>query len=417
MKWMKKHDIFLWIASILAAIVLWFVVITTENQERSANFYGIPIQFIGQQELLADHKLIMIGNTEPKVDLELHGSIEALMGVSQDNITIRADISRFEKPGEYKVSYDISAFDDVVVKSRTPGMITINLDEVIEKELPVSDIKIEGKVDSSLRFTEMKTDPAMVKISGASSEIQAAESVVISVNSVRLNSDYKGSLEYTIVDAEGKEVTGKTITKVDKRVTLEVTVEKTKSVPLILELKDGAGAPASSAQVRIEPQSVEIVGSAKQVNALESISIGEVSLDDFILSTEGTFEIVLPEGVTSTEELEEAHYFISFKDIDTAQLNVTNIDILNPPDNVVIEIESMLVVVTVRGPKESLKSLSPDDITLVANLDGLNIKNGRQIVSATAVIDESAEGVAALSDYSIIFNVSPPPMEAETAGG
>ncbi len=405
-EWIKKYNVVMKAVAILTAIILWFVVIQAENPERSVDFYGIPIEFIGQQELLEKHGLVMIGNTSQEVNLELSGSIAALTGVSQEDITIRADISKFTSAGEYKVSYDISAIDQVVVKSRNPNRINIVLDDVIEKELVILEPKIDGKLGDDIRIGEVTTAPKTVTISGAKSELENAAAAQVSVNSSRLSDTYSGALDYTIVDADGKEVVGNTITKIDKKINMEIPVQKVKTVPLEIEITNGAGANAEDAIVKIEPQSIDIIGSVKDIDKVERIVLGEISLDDFILSADGKFDIALPEGIEAVNGESEAEYHISFKDIDTMQLNVDNIEIKNPPENMDVEVQSISIVVTVRGHKDELKSLTTDDIKLVADLAGKKLINGHQIVSAEAVLDESVEDAAVLGTYSIIIETS-----------
>lgn len=417
-EWIKKYHVLMKATAILAAFILWFIVLQVDNPERSVDFDGIPIEFIGQQDLLEEHSLVMISNSAPKVSLELSGSISALTGVSQDDITIRADISKYEKAGEYRVAYDVSAIDKVIVKSRNPSYVTVTLDEVIEKELEVLDPVIDGKIPEDIRLGEAIKDPQTVTISGAASELENAVAAKIVVGSYRLTNTYKSQVDYVIVDSEGNEVTGNTISKVDRKANIEIPVQKVKTVPLVIELEDGAGADVEDAVVEIEPKEVEIIGDVKTIDKIDSIVIGEVSLDDFILSMDGKFELTPPENTEFVEEQESASYRVSFKDIDMAQINVDNIEIINPPptNEMLVEIDSMSVIVTVRGPKSELKNMTPDDIKLVADLKGKRLLNGRQIVGASTVIDESIEGVAALGQYSIIISTSVPEIPEEVDG-
>jgi len=407
-EWIKKYNVLMKAAAILAAIILWFIVIQADNPERSVDFTDIPVEFIGQQELLENSSLIMIGNNTQTVDLELSGSIAALTGVSVDDITIRADLSKYESAGVYNVAYDISAIDQIVVKSRNPSRITVTLDDVIEKELEILEPTIEGDLAEDIVVGEAIMESETVTISGAKSEIEHAAAAAISVSAVRLSDTYSGMLDYTIVDAYGEPITGATIKKIDKKVNLEIPVYKVKTVPLEIRLADGFGASVEDATVDIFPSEVEIIGGVKDIDKIEKITLGRISLNDFVLTKEGKFDIKLPDGIELTEDISEAEYSIYFDDIGTVQLSVENIEIQNPPADKDIKVQSISVVVTVRGHKETLKNLTAENVKLVVNLAGKSLVDGQQIAAANAVLDETITDAAALGRYSVIIEASDP---------
>ncbi len=70
--------------------------------------------------------------------------------------------------------------------------------------------------------------------------------------------------------------------------------------------------------------------------------------------------MTLPEGVSFYgDPVETVNVHVSLRDVDTVQLNATNISLENVPETAVIDLETTSLEITVRAQKDKLKDVDP----------------------------------------------------------
>ena len=91
----------------------------------------IPVELLGQASLLQNSGLVVSQIENETAFVKLSGTFSALSGVDADDITARADVSRYTEAGSYTISYQVSIPDGTTVVERTPLRITIVIEEIV----------------------------------------------------------------------------------------------------------------------------------------------------------------------------------------------------------------------------------------------------------------------------------------------
>ncbi len=399
----KRYHIWMKLSALLIAIVLWAVVIYNENPERTIDVANIPVELLGQASLLQNSGLVVSQIENETAFVKLSGTFSALSGVDADDITARADVSRYTEAGSYTISYQVSIPDGTTVVERTPLRITIVIEEIVEKELPVR-VEYVGALEDGIYLDEATVEPATVTVSGTASIMEQAAYAVVKLDASLLTTDYSDTCEYVITDAEGNELESEFTRHIDSTVQVDIPVYMSKAVPVEVSVVASAGVPKNSIVVAYDPAEVVVYGRASDISSLKSINLGEVSVRDFVLTYDQDFPLTLPEGVSFyEEEVETVNVHVSFRDIDTIQLAVTNISLENVPETAVVDLETTNLEVTVRGQTDKLTNVDASNFRVSVDLSEVDLQEGRQLVPATVKI--SVGGYDVCGTYSVIINV------------
>ena len=109
--------------------------------------------------------------------------------------------------------------------------------------------------------------------------------------------------------------------------------------------------------------------------------------------------VTLPNGLVNVTELESVFVDISVNTsrIASKTMKVTDIITANEPEGYEVNVMTMQLTVTVRGPIDEVSQLTEDDVWAV--IDASSLREGTQSVPVT--IEVSGDGsVAAIGQYS-----------------
>lgn len=402
---LKKYHILMKLLALLIAVILWAVVLYNENPERSIDLVNVPVELLGQSELL--QKGLVVSQMENEtVTVKASSSFQRLKDISADDVTVRADVSGYTEPGTYNLSYDVSFLPNgITVEERTPERISIVVEEIVEKELEVR-VEYEGTLPEGiyLNLDEASIEPGVVRVSGIASVMEQAAYAVIRLDAESLTEDYSGECEYIIVDAEGNQLESEFTKYLDRTVEVDIPVYMSKMVPVEVGVSASAGAPKTSVVVSYEPEKITIYGKASVVGSMKSIKLGDINVRDFVLTYDKEFPVTLPEGVSFYgDPVETVNVHVSLRDVDTVQLNATNISLENVPETAVIDLETTSLEITVRAQKDKLKDVDANNFKVSVDLADVKLQTGRQLVPATVKI--SMGGYDVCGTYHVMINV------------
>ena len=400
----RKHHIWMKLLALLIAVTLWAIVIYNDNPERSMDVTNIPVELLGQTSLLQNSGLVVSKIENPTVSIMLTGTFSALGAVDTDDITVRADVSHYTEAGNYTLSYDVSLPDGVTIAERTPRRIPIVIERVVEKELPIR-VEYEGTLADGVHLDEATVEPSVVTVSGTESMMERAAYAVVKLDASELTKDYSGECAYVIADVDGNTLDSEFNRYIDKTVQVDIPVYLSKTVPVEVNVIASAGVPKTNIVTTYEPSEVTVYGRSSDISSLKSLKLGDVSVRDFTLTYDKDFALILPEGVSFYDEVvEQVNVHISFRDITTTQITVSNILLENVPEKAVVELETPNLEIMIRGQTDKLKNVDVSNFRVSVDLADIDLQGGRQLVPA--VVKISIGGYDVCGSYSVIVNVS-----------
>jgi YbbR domain-containing protein len=143
-----------------------------------------------------------------------------------------------------------------------------------------------------------------------------------------------------------------------------------------------------------------VSGSKEVLSKMTSVEVGVIDLGKLTQAVELTFPILLADGLTCESGETEATVKVSFPNLGTQELTVTNIQALNVPEGLECEIMAKELKVTVRGPKDVAARVKPTDLTVT--IDFSTAVAGTETYTPVITVDQTkCPGVGVIGEYSI----------------
>jgi len=152
------------IASIILAVILWFV---ASSRGQSEIFIDVPLEFMN-----IPSGLEMINSTDKKISLNIKGPEKYIKNIKPSDIRALLDLSKAKK-GEsiYYVTRDnIQLPGSITLLNISPSSITITTEETITKTVRVIPV-ITGKPERGYKLQATAVVPKDIQIEGIQSEI------------------------------------------------------------------------------------------------------------------------------------------------------------------------------------------------------------------------------------------------------
>ena len=370
---MKNNKIVTALLAIAIAFGLWFYVVTVVKPDTTNTYYNIPVVLDGES-ILAGRDLMIVDGEDSTVTMELYGNRIDLDKVNSSNITLIADVTKIYDVGVWELPYNHRFPGDVPsgalsVQSKSPGTIKLTVDKREDNTVPVKVIW-EGSVPEGFI---VDTDNAIldnteVYISGPKTVIDLIDHAMIKVNLTGREASFKETSRITLCDAAGNGVDVQLVTASVEEVSVQVIVEYLKEVKLFVEVLSGGGATRETSSIIIDPMSIQVSGDKSVLADLSEIKVGTINLGELIEAKDLVFTIPVPESLTNQSGKTEATVKVSFPNLGTKELSVTNIQALNVPEGMNYELLAKALKVTIRGPKNIVDKVSANDVTVTVDL-------------------------------------------------
>ena len=393
--------------SVGVALLLWLYVVTVVSPNSDGHYNNVPITVQGEA-VLQDRGLMIVSGELPTVSLHLEGNRTDLNKINSSNILIGVDVSGIGEPGRYSLSltqpYFLSGVPNtaITVLSKSPGTVTVEVDRRISKPVPV-DIQYSGTLPENYMADKENRvlDHETVTISGPQAVVDQIAMARIEVDLEARNDSLSGQYPYTLCNEKGEPVDAKMIVTDVEAVSLTLKIVRVKEVALSVAVTEGGGATAATSVITIDPQVILVSGSDSLLEGLESLELGTLDQSELAKDEVLLIPIKLPEGITNETGVNEVKVDVKFPELTTKELTVTNIQPINIPDGLDVQIITKQLELLLRGPKDAVESVKADNISVTVDFSG----EQPGTASVKALITVSIPGVGAVGTYQVTATV------------
>lgn len=407
---MKTNKIMSLLLSVLIALCLWIYVVTVVTPEDSQWIYNIPVTFENEDGLFSDRNLTLTEGRNQTINLKFRGNRQDLQKLSSANVTVTANLSQIEGPGQWQISYDYVlpenvSTNDISVEDRSSSTITIVVDKLAVKEIEVR-AKFEGDVAEGYMPDPIELEQESLTISGPQDVVSKVDYAQVVLERTNVSKTVSDTLSYTLMDEEGNPVESQEIHCDVDKINVMMMVYMVKEVPLTVQYISGGGATSENVIERIEPSTVTIKGNAEDLEGLNSLSIAKVDLSSIQSTFSASYNIVIPDGMTIMSE-DTATVNIEIKGLSEKTFRVTNLEMANVPESedLLATIGTTSLQIKLRGPSEVMDTISTSNIRAVADLSFLGSSTGMFSVPVTIYVD-GFTNVGAMGSYSVMVSIS-----------
>ena len=325
------------------------------------------------------------------------------------------DLAGIEPGGGAKsVIVHVESIDDrISVYGSEPDRVTINLDKVARKMVPVTVPKVAPPTGTELGPTTV--DPLEVEVSGPASvltQVVAAQANVLIQSGIDVDQD----LALVPVDALGVAVPQVKVTPATARITIPVFSNKESKTLTISPLVTGDPAPGFElVGATAEPQVVTVEGDIDDLQPLLSIDTAPVQIGG--MSANQTLEttLALPNGVVALD-VQTVRVAIALRPVTATRSYQVGVSLLGARSDRIYSLSTDRVILTIGGSVAELDRL--EGATLVATLDVAGLTSGTAAIKVEADLPAGVAFVSASPDQvSVTVSVPQPPSPSAVSPG
>lgn len=391
--------------SVLLAIAFWAYVRAAVDPSGTVNIHNVRVETTGAN-VLASQGLAVSEITPQVVELQVEGPTSARTNLlrNRGGLYVRVDVSSCVE-GENTLRWrevwpEGINTDDLTAQRST---VTVKVEKLYSKTFDIR-FRLEGKVAGDYQMGTPAIEPAEVVVSGPVEQVNQVDRVEAVLRTAELSERFAGDLELIPVDKQGKSLADLELTLSAETAYVVVPVVMTKKVPLTVNLLPGGGATREDAKIDIDPPTIVVSGAEADLEGLEEISLGPISLSDVVGTNTFTRPIALDPSLTNESGLTTATVTVTVEGLDTEVFAVNNIRTTSPPEGYTADLVTQSVLVTVRGPAEDLANIDASQIRVVANLSGVTTEGNQQVLARVYLDGTGTVGV--IGEYSVSVNIS-----------
>jgi len=300
------------------------------------------------------------------VQVTLRGNVE---GLAASDIAAVVDLSA-AKSGE--ASYPVQVYPPrgVAVVSIKPARLTLRLDRLAEKQVPV-EVTLVGQVKEGMLALTPIVQPSQVVLRGG-------ESVLAHLSRASVSVDLKGGsalVHESLPVRINERVEGAAAVQAQPAV-VEVTVpvvrdRPAKQVPIQAVVTGSPATGFRSGVVRVEPETVKVIAAAEILAGLEKVATEPVSLQGAQGKVAATVRLVLPPGAEALEPQQAAVLIEVTAALPVRDFSRLTVKAENLGAGLELELKPAEVDVQVAAAGGQLSGLESRDLQPVVDLAGL----------------------------------------------
>lgn len=410
-----KYKILYLIFSIVFAVALWgYVSYVQNNVKEGVEFKGVQIIFIGK-ERLADNELVITSIDTEKVDLTCTVRYNTLTHMNVGNIIATVDLAEIlQNPstGLYqlpvKISYDSTIDPDSVsiTKYSPQSYVGVRVEKMIRRQVQVRAFYEGGAAEGYRVAGEPTVSADTITIFGSSEAVSSVEYAAVTLNRENLSRSTSAPAPVKLIDAEGKEISDQGLTLSADTLTVGVTIEMVKEVPLTVNFEYTNSATPKNTFFTVSPPTIRLAGDPEVLEDYNSCTLTAIDLNSFGTTFEDTYIIRnLPNGVQNLSNITSATVKFEIKNVEVVSLPISSIMLKSDDRFDDVEIVTQSLEVTLRGSADDIASIlaqeSYGNIRIIGNLNELpDGASGDQTISARVAVD-GYPAVDAIGVYTV----------------
>lgn len=294
--------------SVVAAFLLWLLVIRIEDPEDQKAFYNIPVKLVNT-EILAEEDLVY--EVLDKTDVVARVSVTAAKSIrdelSNSDIIAEADFQNLTVANTVEIRFYSQRYNDQISDiTGSTEILKLNIEEKKTKRLSLDAVAV-GTVASGHLLSEVSADQNRIEVSGPESVISRIASARVTVDVTDSTENISTYSDVILYDGDGQEIPMDNLDMNTRSVRVKVEILATKEIPIRYSVM---GVPAAGYLF-----TGEIAGSAERVTIAAApevlATVSEIVVPEDALNITGQTENMvtninvseyLPEGVIFAEE-------------------------------------------------------------------------------------------------------------------
>lgn len=406
-----EKDLVIKIVSIMTAILIWFVVLDTNNpfEERT-----LAVPLTSNIDILQRKSLQLVGTQLPtSVDIKIKGRRSKISGVTANDFRITIDLSEVSESGFKRINIEEPEYigdQDIIIVGINPTTVNLNFERIIGKQYPVN-VEFTGSLPAGYEIINLKVEPSNVILEEKESSISQISKVVAFVNLDEADDNKELVIRGSVLDDNDQ-----LLRQFEGKVPVIVTFNLAKKVPVAVAT---TGKPANDfylKNIRYSMNELRIIGSRSVLEGIKSVSAEAIDITD--KSESFTIPLVInpPKGVTVYKEDSDrlsAEVILEKSITRTFNISPGMVSIYGGDTSGAVEyrITDTIIPITVKGKVDDINAVKTADIRLSIRVNDL--EPGQHEAPLIVSVPNT---VNLIGEYSVNVMITTTPVTEPTPG-
>ena len=243
------------------------------------------------------------------VAVRIRGTTDHLNQFSEQSLTVTAAFDKVHAPGTQDVALTVTNSDTNVELDSVPRAITVNIDQLTSRALPVTITEAKDKNGKPLRpppgyiIGETASTPAEVTVTGSKHRLDSIDQLraEADVDLSNARTTFVAQEDVVLRDATGTAITDLAVQPGTVSVHIAITSNQVSRASVVLpDLTGNAGFGRVLSGIVISPQPfVVLTGPQDLLNTLNTVSTDPIRLTNLSNGEKVTVKVLTPAGVTA----------------------------------------------------------------------------------------------------------------------
>ena len=396
------------IISLLASLLLWTYVTSTEKDDYTRQFNYIPVTFDGETTMREARSLVLTERGVNSVRISITGDRRTVSRLNEDDLKAVIDLNNISAVGRYTSTYKISFPSGVdssalTVSSKSPESITFQVDRLTSTYVDVKGT-FSGSVAEGYSMEPMEFNPSTVKISGPLNAIEKVADAYVEISREDVDKTVSFDVGFALRDIEGNVIEDDSITTEVDAVSVTLPVIAVKEVALNVKLIEGGGATVDNTKITFSPSNtVTLAGDSEALEGVNRLDVATIDLSE----VQGTYTETVTFQVPNNTEIivgsREVTVTVQLIGLETKNVSVTNFSCVNVTEGYEAEVLTDRLNVVLRGTPEALAEVSDLNVRAEADLSAVQAFTGYGNVPVRIRVD-GVPNVGSIGSYEVIVN-------------
>lgn len=281
---MKKkifHNWGLKLASLLVAIILWFVAVQINDPPETSTFSGISVRLTNTELLEQENKVYEVMDNTDVVRVTIRAPRSITRDLRASDIVAVADVSKLTDINTIAISYSIQGvsaakYDSIKGDHET---VRLNVEERASKWIRLVSQTV-GEVADGYQVMSSSADQTLIQVTGPESAVNQIGYAQVDVDVSGFSTSMSLYVEPKLYDADGNLLDLPNVVTNVSNIRMAIEVLAVKEVPVVADM---TGTPAegylATGGLECDPATVRIAGTPAAIAGVNSISVPAEQLD------------------------------------------------------------------------------------------------------------------------------------------
>lgn len=390
----RRYDILPKILCFIAAFILWIYVTQVETSDYEETFNGISVELINTSVLESEAGLNVYSGHGNTVNVTVSGKKSDINRYTSESIKVFADVSEITESGRHTVPIFAETPNGLTVSEMSLSFINVYVDAISTVEVDIRPKILTAIIGDGCELGEITPEYSLVTLTGPKSVLNEIDYAQISLELGEINSTVSTIAPLELIGRNESVVDTRYVQLNRSEVKVTVPVYTTKEVPLTIDYKNGYYND-SNVKITYEPKTVQLKGDPAELSKISSISLGTLDEKTVTSDVMHVYKLVLPAGITSTENIETVNVTIAHIGTTVRSFSVDSIEVQGA-DKLKYEVLTKTLTVRVRGTKAELDKIEKENIKASVDLSEYG-----DSVSGTITVNADISISGAGKSYSV----------------